>query len=182
MARLYLVRHGKAAYGWGEEKDPGLSEPGRIQAASTARVLEPLGPLPLVTSPLARTRETAAPLAKIWDGTPLIEPRIAEIPSPSDGITDRIEWLRAVMTDRWPNFDKGLQTWRQGVVDTLNSLSEDTVVVSHFIAINVAVGEAIGDDRVVVFKPDNTSVTILETNHKKLALIKLGVEDETIVL
>ena len=66
MPRLILVRHGRAAAGWGADLDPGLDELGRTQAENVAKVLAPQGPLPIVTSPLRRCQETAAPLAALW--------------------------------------------------------------------------------------------------------------------
>jgi broad specificity phosphatase PhoE len=52
----------------------------------------------------------------------------------------------------------------------------DCVVFSHFIAINAAVGHATGDDRVVSFRPDNCSITIMETGINTLTLLERGVE------
>ena len=63
-ARLYLVRHGKAAAGFGEARDPGLDPVGHQQAAAMAAALAPLGPTPLVVSAMRRTRETAAALRR----------------------------------------------------------------------------------------------------------------------
>lgn len=63
MAKIYLVRHGQAASGWGLEEDPGLDDLGRSQARDAAQKLAPLGPLPILSSPKARARETASPLA-----------------------------------------------------------------------------------------------------------------------
>ncbi len=81
MARTYLVRHGKAAAGFDGHLDPGLDETGAREAREAAQVLAPLGPLALLTSPLARAMETAIPLAARWQREPLIEERVAEIPS-----------------------------------------------------------------------------------------------------
>lgn len=111
-----------------------------------------------------------------------MEPGIAEIPSHSTDSGDRIKWLKEIMTDRWSSLSDSLKFWRRNVVETLLKTVEDAVFISHFIAINVAVGEALNDDRVVVFKPDNASVTILETDQKRLYLIELGAQDQTIVL
>ncbi|HUJ48347.1 MAG TPA: hypothetical protein VLV55_14525, partial [Rhizomicrobium sp.] len=58
----------------------------------------------------------------------------------------------------------------------LLAIPEDTAVFTHYIAINVAIGAAAGDDRVVVFSPDNCSVTILETDGGVLRLIEKGRE------
>lgn len=182
MALIYLVRHGQAQAGWGEEKDPGLSDVGHHQAAAVAKELFSLGPMPIVTSPLARTRETAKPLCRMWRVTPNIEPRVAEIPSPPQTAADRIPWLKKIMAGAWPNMEEKLQMWRAGVIDALCSLRENTAVFSHFIAINAAVGEATGNQNVVAFRPDNTSVTVLRSSGGRLHVVKLGREDRTLVL
>ncbi|HEY3101908.1 MAG TPA: histidine phosphatase family protein, partial [Methylomirabilota bacterium] len=56
VVRLYLVRHGKAAASFSEARDPGLDDAGAAQAEAMAERLAPLGPLPIITSPLRRTR------------------------------------------------------------------------------------------------------------------------------
>jgi broad specificity phosphatase PhoE len=61
----------------------------------------------------------------------------------------------------------------------LCSCQADCVVFSHFIAINAAVGHATGDDRVVSFRPDNCSITIMETNGDNITLVKRGDEADT---
>ena len=80
MAKIYMVRHGKAAAGFDGHADPGLDDLGRSQAEATAAMLADLGPLTIYSSPLARARETAMPLAERWDSEVIIEPRVAEIP------------------------------------------------------------------------------------------------------
>jgi broad specificity phosphatase PhoE len=179
MAKLYLVRHGRTATGWGMEKDPGLDELGRAQAKAAARRLAYLGPHPIMTSPLKRARETSAPLAEMWQIEPRIEPRIGEIQWPSESTVDRVRWLKEVMADQWSNLDRNLQAWRQDVIETLGLITTDSVIFSHFIAINAAVGFAVRDDRVVSFRPDNASITILETKPNRINLIKRGDEADT---
>lgn len=182
MVRLYLVRHGRAAAGFAEARDPGLDPAGRVQAEALAARLAPLGPLPIVASPLRRTRETAAPLERLWRRTALIEPRVAEIPSPVEDLARRGEWLRGVTAGRWPAQAPELQAWRRRVVEALGAIREPSVVVSHYIAINVAVGRATGDDRVVAFAPDHCSVTLVEVEDGALRLIERGAEAATRVL
>lgn len=178
-ARLYLARHGKAAAGWDADPDPGLDETGRAQAEAMAARLADLGPLSIICSPLRRTRETAAPLEAVWRTQAVIEPDVAEVPSPSDDLAARGAWLRGIMAGTWTQAGDGLAPWRRGVVDRLTAIAEDTVVVSHFIAINVAVGAATEDDRVVGFRPDNCSVTVLESDGSVLRLIERGAEAVT---
>src|SRR5205823_2854249 len=89
VSRLILVRHGEAAAGWHQDRDPGLSEDGHRQAADMAAALAPLGPLPIVVSPLRRTRETAAPLEAVWGTAATVDCRVGEIVSPIDDLEER---------------------------------------------------------------------------------------------
>jgi broad specificity phosphatase PhoE len=179
MATLYLVRHGKALSGWDLEKDPGLDDLGRTQAKAAALTLSPLGPLPIITSPLKRARETCEPLCEIWQASATVEPRVGEIQFPSETPSDRIHWLKEVMVDKWPNLGQDLRQWRQEVIEALMSVDTDTVVFTHYIAINVAVGLATKDARVVCFKPDNVSITVLEAKGNRLNLVMRGAEADT---
>ncbi len=176
MARLYLVRHGKAAAGWNADMDPGLDDLGREQAERMAESLAALGPLPLISSPLRRTRETAAPLERRWHTIARIEPRIAEIPSPAEDLAARAAWLSGVMQQRWSALGPDLLAWRSALLDTLAGIREDSVLVTHFIAINVAYGQAQGDDLVVCFRPENASCTVIETDGAALRLVEAGKE------
>ena len=186
MPILYMIRHGEAASGWDADMDPGLSEKGRAQAQAVAREIEKRAgrKLPLISSPLRRCRETGEPLARLWAATPRIEPRIGEIPSPVEDLKARGEWLRAFMSGTW---EQGLLTqgpldlakWRTDVAAALLELAEDTVIFSHFVALNAAAGIATNDERVISFRPDNCSVTIFETNGKTLTLKERGHEAET---
>jgi broad specificity phosphatase PhoE len=185
MTRLYLVRHGRAAAGWDQDPDPGLDELGRRQAETVADRLSPLAdpsPLTVLTSPLRRCRETSHPLAQRWAMTPRVEPAVAEVPSP-EGYTmqTRVEWLRAAMRGTWAELGDRYVTFRDGVVAALTSQPDDAVVFSHFIAINAAIGAAIGDDRLVIRSLDNCSVTTLEISASRLVLVEGGHEADTLI-
>lgn len=182
MPMLYLVRHGRAAAGWDADVDPPLDASGRAQAQQAAAALAARGPLDLVASPMARTRETAAPFAQLWRREPRIEPRVSEIPSPTPDLAARGRWLRNVATQTWPELDEGLQRWRAAVLDALVEIERDTVIVTHYIVINAAVGAATGDDRVVVFAPDHCSVTMLRYDGGRPALVERGRDAATRVL
>ena len=179
MAKLYLVRHGRATAEWNEDYDPGLDELGRSQAQRAAQALKPLGPLRIISSPLARARETAIPLAEAWGCSVKIEERVGEIPPPKKGLQDRGVWLGDLMTQKWPDLSRQLRAWRDGVIEALLSLDRETVVFSHFIAINAAVGKATGDERVLGFMPDNGSITVIRTENERLQLVRLGSQGET---
>lgn len=177
MAILYLIRHGKALTTWDDhDPDPGLDPQGRAQAETRAAELASKGPLPLLTSPLRRTRETASALERQWKVNAQVDERIGEIPAPTGAQAQRAEWLRNVLQRRWPELDEPLEHWRKRVLETLLSITRDTVVVSHYVAINVAVGYALGDDRVTCFRPENCSCTLLRLKDNKLHVVELGAE------
>lgn len=182
MARMWLVRHAEAAAGWGDHPDPGLSEIGHQQAEALARRLAPLGPLPIRTSPLRRCRETARPLAARWDAEPLVDERVGEIVTPTDDLEQRPAWLREVLRSAWSELADGDRRWRDQVVEHLVSFTVDTVVFTHFVLANVALGHAIGDDRVVCFRPAHCSITLFDVAGGRIQVAGRGEEMASRVL
>ncbi|MSP42535.1 MAG: histidine phosphatase family protein [Alphaproteobacteria bacterium] len=181
MALIYFVRHGKAAAGFGEDRDPGLNALGHAQAAAIAPRLIAAAPAQLISSPLRRARETAAPVEAALGRSARIEHSVSEIASPMDDLAARAVWVRAAMQGNWSDLLIAHQQWRRGVVDTLLALPQDSVIFSHFVAINAAVSHALGGDRVTHFSPDNCSITIFDNTGGMLRVIELGQESETAV-
>lgn len=181
MPRITMVRHGQAAAAWGDDIDPGLSETGRAQAEAAALALAPIGPLPVICSPLRRCRETALPLMARWGVEPVVDAAVGEIVSPADhaGLDARGAWLRAAMAGSWSALAHEQQAWRAAVVDRILAIDTDTVVHSHFVAINAVVGAATGDDRVVCFAPDNCSWTVVDVDGGSISVVALGVQATT---
>lgn len=192
MARLYMIRHGKAAASWDGDADPGLDALGQQQAEAVAEQVKALvpEPAPIFTSPLKRCQETAIPLAMQWGVTPEIEAGVGEIPPPVEDLTDRTEWLRRVMAGSWHGlFDdkvsvksgQNFKNWYDNVPAALHLLGqagEHVIIFSHFIALNVAYCEATGAQDVVSFAPQNCSLNIFETDGEKLTLIQKGEETQ----
>ncbi len=183
MAMIHMVRHGKAAAGFGAHKDPGLDELGHRQANTVAQMLVELlseqAPLKIFSSPLARAFETAQPLAKLWQGQIILEPRIAEVPSPTQDLAQRAAWLSQAMAGTWGELGAPLKNWRDSLVSCLLDIDEDCVMFSHYVAINAAVGAAQDSDLMRVFAPDNCSVTTLNNdsqskNSQTLQVVTLG--------
>lgn len=173
-----LIRHGDAAAGWGADLDPGLSELGQAQARHVALSLQPLGPLPVLTSPLRRCRETAMPLVEQWGVTPVVEPRVGEIEAPDHDLSTRGAWLAEILPQQWTDVAPELRAWRDHVLACLLSLTEDCVVVTHFVAINVAIGAATADGRIVCHRVGNCSTTMLESDGHSLMLVAAPAEPE----
>ena len=181
-ARIHLVRHGHATAGWDRDADPPLDTVGQRQALALAQRLAPIGPVPIVTSPLRRCQETAAPLAEAWDVTPSVELAIAEIPSPPGvAMEDRVDWLRQAVAGTWDALGDRYTEFRDGVLRFVAGCARETVIFSHFIAINVVLGACVDDDHLVIRRLDNTSVTVVENDAGTLRLVEAGHEADTII-
>ncbi len=189
MARLYLIRHGKPAAVWGgDDDDPGLDEAGQAQARAARDWLMalPPGERPdkVVSSPLRRCRETAEPTAAALGVTVEIDARVGEIPTPSGLATeDRGPWLRKAFAGTWAEIDGDLDydAWRGEITGSLAARGK-TAVFSHYVATNAVVSHLRGDPKVLSFRPDHASITVLETDGAKLNLVQLGREAATSVL
>ena len=179
-----MVRHGRAAAGWDADVDPGLDEVGREQASATATRLAQLPHMALVSSPMKRCRETASFLSALRGHVPItFEPLVTEIPSP-DGhaLGERIEWLRAAMAGTWGELGGVYADFRDDVVRYVAQCPTDTVIFSHFIAINAVIGSCLSDDRLVIDSLDNASVTVFETDGiGGLRLIERGNQADTLI-
>ena len=88
----------------------------------------------------------------------------------------RLAWLRKLMAGSWRDATPELAAWREHCIATVAAIPRDTVIFSHYVAINVIAGAATADDRVIVFSPDNCSVTVLETDGTKVRLVEKGSE------
>ncbi|MBU3917293.1 histidine phosphatase family protein [bacterium] len=181
MIKIFLVRHGKASSNWDEALDPGLDEQGKKQSMDVADSFAAKVPIRIVSSPLRRARETSLPLSDLWNVKSVIDERISEIPTPHEFTNNRSQWLREVMQGNWPDQCKKLQDWRDRVVDAIQSYDQDTVVFSHFIAINAIVGEALKKKNVIQFLPDNGSITTITVHHRKISLVEKGEESVTLI-
>ena len=186
MPLVHMIRHGKPKSGWGDEHadpDPGLDGTGREQAetACAALLALPEPPTLILTSPLRRCRETAVPLARALGIEPIVEPRVAEIPTPR-GIPalERGDWLRAAFAGQWESIEGDIEylAWRNAVAEAV-ARRPGAAIFSHFVAINAACSVALGQPEVMVFRPDNASITAFETDGRTLRLIQQGREAET---
>jgi broad specificity phosphatase PhoE len=131
---------------------------------------------------LRRCRETAAAIAASWAVEVRVDPAVAEIPSP-EGVPmgERVPWLRDAMHRTWADLGTRYTDFRDGVVARLRAFDADAVVVSHFVAINAVIGVATGEDRLVVRRLDNCSVTFVDVVEGDVRLIEGGREADTLI-
>lgn len=190
MARLYLVRHGEAAAGFGDHADPGLSDAGHAQARKAATALAKLGALPAIASPLARAKQTADAYTTHTGVALSINPAFAEVPSPV-GLDQRRAWLLdtfpniadpAASPSRWSRLATALMEWRQSVVLAAQAIPHDTIIFTHFIPINALISAASRSEATIVAWPGYASVTVIETHADGLRLIAPPAEATTVVL
>ena len=189
MSRVFLIRHGKPAATWGDaDEDPGLDAVGLAQAEAARDYLlalrEEVRPSRVVSSPLRRCRETALPTAVALGVEVEIDKSVGEIPTPAAlGAAERPEWLRQVFQGRWADVkcDLDYDVWRRGVATSLLARG-GTAVFSHYVAINAVMSVLSQNDRVLVFRPDHASISVLETDGVSLTLVERGPEAVTGVL
>jgi broad specificity phosphatase PhoE len=177
---IFLVRHGEASAGWGESPDPGLSELGRQQAEAAARQLVPhIGEDSLlISSPLQRAIETAAPLSRELCQRVQEDATFREIPS-SVPLAQRQVWLRQFMQQQWSQQTAELEVWRSKALQQLLELRQTTVIFTHFLVINAVVGQVLDRPQTLCFSPANGSITQLRLTGSRLELVVLGEEMET---
>ena len=178
-----MVRHGRASAGWDTALDPELDELGHEQAREAADQLQSLQLGNIITSPLMRCQQTAAPLAQMWNVVPQVCVEVSEIPSPKGvAMSDRIVWLRQAMQGTWSELGSDYVQYRDCITDLVRGIQTDAVIFSHFIAINAVIGGVLGDDRLVIRSLDNCSTTIFERDTVgNLLLVQGGHEADTLI-
>jgi broad specificity phosphatase PhoE len=177
---IYLVRHGEASAGWGEDPDPGLSELGREQALAACEQMSAHAPLRIISSPLLRAQETAQPLAEQLKCDIEVDPTFRELPSPV-GIEDRREWLSLFMKQDWAEQNQEILGWRDTIWNALFELESPTVIFTHFMVINAVVSRLTEAAETVCCVPDNGSITRLELEGRALKLVEVGRQHQTFV-
>jgi probable phosphoglycerate mutase len=171
---LLLIRHAlpvriEAAEG---AADPGLSELGVRQAEALAAALDGEGVDALVTSPLRRALETAAPVASTLGLVPEVVDGLAEFDRDSNWYIP-IEELRAAGDPRWRSYlddhwgtEAGLDPtgFRAAVVRSVEDViaanrGRKVAAVAHGGVINAYVGHVLQTPMPGVFEPTYTSIT-----------------------
>ncbi len=152
--------------------DPGLSDTGHAQAVRLAEWLaaEPIDAV--LTSPLCRARQTAAPLAATLSVTAEVLDGVAEYDAAA-GEYIPIEELRATKDQRWFATIEGRwadvggvdpQEFQRVVVPAVEELigrfpGQRVVVVTHGGVLNVYLAHVVGTERLLWFHPEYTSIS-----------------------
>lgn len=152
--------------------DPDLDATGRRQAAALAAWLADEPSLHAVyTSPLARARQTATPLAAARQLAPIVDDDLAEwdrdahayIPIEELRATNH-PWWRAMASGDWAALGVDPVAFVERVVRAVDGIAarhrgQRVAVVCHGGVINAYLGSVLGIDRVLWFDPGYTSVS-----------------------
>jgi 2,3-bisphosphoglycerate-dependent phosphoglycerate mutase len=173
---LVLVRHAQPVrVDEGEVEgaaDPGLSEQGRTQARRLGDWLAAEAPDAVVTSPLRRARETAAPLAAILGLRVDVDAGLSEYDATAGSYVP-IEDLRAAKDERWFATIEGRwadaggadpAVFQRQVLPAMDALVERftgarVVVVTHGGVLNVFLAHVLRTDTLLFFHPEYTSIS-----------------------
>ncbi|MFT3726817.1 MAG: histidine phosphatase family protein [Terricaulis sp.] len=177
MAKLFLVRHAEPKEAWGAGGDPGLSRFGRNQAEYCAQQLVDLGQMKIVSAPSKRAQETAAPAAILQRQNVILEPRIGEVQPPA-GLSDVQAWMvdnfSTTSKKTWRDMDQRMHAWRDGVLAAVRAVKTDTAMFTHFVPINVIVGEALRVEETCMSRPDFASITEFAVENGDIRLVING--------
>jgi broad specificity phosphatase PhoE len=177
---IYLVRHGEAANSWAEALDSPLSELGKQQAKAVSRSFGK-SPIAIISSPMLRAKQTAAPLAQIWGVSVKIDDCFIEIPSDSEE-KDRKKWLQQIFEQKWNMVNSRIKEWREKAFEAILCKKSDVIIFTHFMLINAVISKIKKTNQLVFFSPDNASITHLKiTNERTIKIAKLGREKKTVV-
>ena len=172
---LLLIRHAQPVrIEQGEvdgPADPGLTERGTAEATRLGLWLAGEGIDAIITSPLRRARETAAPLAATLGITPEIDTGVSEYDATS-GEYIPIEELRALKDERWQATIEGRWddaggmdpvAFQAAIVPAMDAIIDrfagaKVAVVCHGGVINVYLAHVLGIASPLWFHPEYTSV------------------------
>jgi probable phosphoglycerate mutase len=173
---LLLIRHAEPVrIAEGEvagPADPGLTPQGQEQAARLAAWLAAEGIDAIVTSPLRRARETAAPLARALGLEAEVNEAVSEYDAESTSYIP-IEELRETKDERWHAMIEGRwvelggidpHEFQARVVSALELLIKHSsqrrvAVVAHGGVINVYLAHVLGIAKILWFHPEYTSIS-----------------------
>lgn len=186
---LILVRHAEPVRIAPGERgdgpvDPELTELGHDQARRLGAWLAPDGIDHVITSPLLRARETAAPLAERLGRQPEIDAGLIEYDVGADSYIP-VEELRLTRDDRWTAMVEGRwedfggeppEKFRARVLPRMAEIAaahpgERVAVVCHGGVVNVYLAAVIGIDRTLWFEPGYTSVSRVKVSRDGLRSI-----------
>jgi broad specificity phosphatase PhoE len=168
--QILLIRHGRPETGT-SDRDPAVCEAGRAQARRLADFLAHCGVVSILSSPMRRALQTAAPTSeRLALGVRVVE-GLAEADR-FGGSYRSVEELRrdpaawqSFLADPIGYLGADPVAFKQGVLDAvelaLGGGDETTAIFTHGLPINVVLSHALGLKKVTHFVPHYCSITRL---------------------
>ena len=165
---LIIIRHGRPekVQDSPEAADPPLTAVGHAQAEAVADWLEHEHLDAIYVSPMARARQTSAPLEVLKKATAIVEPRIQEFDKNENSyipmeemMADKVAW-RAYLAE---NAGMDMTAFADEVVSGIKDIIADNrgnrvAVVCHGGVINIWAAHVLGLGPSMFFAPDYTSI------------------------
>lgn len=86
------------------------------------------------------------------------------------------------MAGTWQQLGQQFVDYKNTIGQFVNNLTHNTVIFSHFIAINAVIGYATNNDQLVVAHLDNASITTFHIdNNNNLTIVDTGNQATTTV-
>lgn len=136
--QILLIRHGKPETGTGDP-DPALSEIGRAQARALAGFLSRCGIVSILSSPLRRAMETAAPTSERLG----LDVRVVDGLAEADRFGESYQSVEELRRDPL--------TWRSFLADPIGYLGADPVAFKKAVLESVELALTGGGERAALF-------------------------------
>ncbi|PHS73338.1 MAG: hypothetical protein COB22_01200 [Cycloclasticus sp.] len=168
VAQIFLIRHGRPARGI-DGFDPGLSEQGILHSKSIAAFLGARKISAIYASPLKRAHQTAEPLASAAKTKLTLLDGLAEADKNNhytfaeDTMTNPAEWAK-FQNDPIGYLGGNHAEFVTTVLDAFQTIrdanhTDNVVVYTHAIPINIVLADALGLDGVLNFIPHYCSIS-----------------------
>lgn len=171
---LYLVRHGKTGKSWDPKLDMPLNSEGNDQSLKLALLLKDEKRLPILSSPLKRSKQSADPLSTFWNIPCEIDDRFGEIPFCNEDDIEPMDWLKSIMTKKWSQLPAHLNSWKANVGQAVCLIQEPSIIFTHYLTIAAIYSELMGVDMVDSFQSKNCQLVKLERFSEEWRFDNLG--------
>tara|TARA_B100000989_G_scaffold60287_1_gene41342 strand:+ start:170 stop:733 length:564 start_codon:yes stop_codon:yes gene_type:complete len=169
QTEIIFIRHAEAAISWEKHSDPVLSDLGITQSKNLIHHndLQKLNNYDFVSSPKLRAIQTSEYLTKKFNKELLIDNTFIEIPSDNIHLSKKKEWFNKLIKTKKDDLPDNIKKWRDDILTKTKSFSQNTIIFTHFMVMNLLVSEFKSKDTLMCFYPENTSILKIEIMNKE---------------
>ena len=169
QTEIIFIRHAEAASSWENHSDPVLSDLGITQSKNLIHhnELQKLNNYNFVSSPKLRAIQTSEYLSKKFNKELVIDSTFIEIPSDNIHLSKKREWFKELIKTKKDDLPDNIKKWKDDILIKTKSFSQNTIIFTHFMVMNLLVSEFKSKDTLLCFYPDNTSILKIEIKNKE---------------